>query len=358
MTLKDRKGEGLFLYIFLLFAVPAIAQVDTANILLDEVSLIEHRNHSAINGTLASGIRIDSKLIQTYPKVFGYTDPIRYLQSLPGVSTNSDKSGGLHVQGGETSHNLLAVSDIPVYGVVNFTGLFSLFNQDHLPKVRFSTSTKSPLLGAELSLDHADTIPHHLSGTASLGIISGQATLSAPFSERTALTLSVRRSFINTMYGNLFEYDGNPLRYGFTDANLTLLHRINLHNTIDINMLWNHNKGGCKSGSFNTDLDCSWGNLLASLRWRHHGKDINSSTSLFATRYQFKGYMNNGVTSVNMPAYMAHYGIKTALLLHHAINIEADANLFNVQPQDPLLPFFQYGYRKRPHLRPILSGNF
>ena len=170
-----------------LFAQPS----DTINVWLDEVTLNEYRNISAISGSMASGIRIDSRMMETYPKLFGYTDPMRYLQSLPGVSTNADQSGGLHVQGGETSHNLLMVSDVPVYGSVNFTGLFSLFNQDHLPKVEFCTSSKSTFLGAQLSLDHADTIPQKLSGTASLGLISGQATIQAPFSKRTSLTVSL-----------------------------------------------------------------------------------------------------------------------------------------------------------------------
>ena len=158
-------------------ALPCASQEDSIRIYLDEVTLTEHRNVSALSGTMASGIRIDTKLMKTYPKMFGYTDPMRYLQSLPGVSTNSDQSGGLHVQGGESSHNLLTVSDVPIYGSVNFTGLFSLFNQDHLPTVEFSTSTRSAFLGARLSLDHADTIPQRTSGTATLGLISGQATL-------------------------------------------------------------------------------------------------------------------------------------------------------------------------------------
>lgn len=188
--------------------IPGISHaedVDSIHYWLDEVTLTEHRNVSAISGTMASGIRIDSKLMKTYPKMFGYTDPMRYLQSLPGVSTNTDQAGGLHVQGGETSHNLLMVSDVPVYGAVNFTGLFSMFNQDHLPVIQFNTSTRSPFIGAELSMDHADTIPRQLSGTATLGLISGQATIQAPFSSNTALTLSLRRSFINTIYGSLLE---------------------------------------------------------------------------------------------------------------------------------------------------------
>ena len=87
--------------------LPVAAQEDSIHIFLDEVTLTEHRNLSPISGTMSGGIRIDSKLMQTYPKMFGYTDPILYLQSLPGISTNNDQTGGLHVQGGEISHNLI-----------------------------------------------------------------------------------------------------------------------------------------------------------------------------------------------------------------------------------------------------------
>lgn len=321
---------------------------------IPEITLTEHRNLSAISGTMVSGIRIDSKLMQTYPRLFGYTDPVRYLQSLPGVSTNNDQSGGLHVQGGESSHNLITVSDVPVYGNLNFTGLFSLFNQDHLPAVKFSTSSRQPFLGAHLSMDHADTIPQRLSGTASLGLISGQTTLCAPLSNRTALTFSVRRSFINTFYGKQLKYDGNPLRYGFTDTNLTLLHRIGQNDNLDLNLLWNRDKGEATYGPSSVISDCTWGNILASLRWRHHGR-ISSNTSAFMTRYNLKGNMSNGVIYGSMPAHITHTGLRTSLSLPRQFMIEADANYLDILPQAPSVPSNQAGTASQPLQQAILG---
>ena len=97
------------------------AQKDTVyyNYTIDEVTLTEHRNVSAISGTMVQGIRIDSKKMETYPKLFGYTDPMQYIQSLPGVSTINGCESGMHVQGGETSHNLIMLSDVPVYSVTH-----------------------------------------------------------------------------------------------------------------------------------------------------------------------------------------------------------------------------------------------
>lgn len=337
-------------------ALPCASQEDSIRIYLDEVILTEHRNVSALSGTMASGIRVDTKLMKTYPKMFGYTDPMRYLQSLPGVSTNSDQSGGLHVQGGEASHNLVTVSDVPVYGSLNFTGLFSLFNQDHLPTVEFSTSTRSAFLGARLSLDHADTIPHRTSGTATLGLISGQATLCTPLSGNTALTLSIRRSFINTIYGSLLEFDGSPFRYGFTDANLTLLHRINERNTIDLNVLWSHDRGESIFGDTKIQMDCTWGNSLASLRWRHRGSRVSSTTSLFLTNYHLNGHIDNNIFYGYMPAHITDIGVKSSLKLPYAISLEAEANLYDILPQDPVVPSNQTGSASQPTQLALLGN--
>ena len=334
----------------------AYAQQDSLRtVVLQEVTLTENRNRSALSGSLASGIRIDSRLIKTYPRLFGYTDPMRYLQSMPGVSTNDDQSGGLHVQGGESSHNLITVSDAPVYGTLNFTGMFSLFNQDHLSTVQFSTTTTQPFLGAGLALDHADTIPHKISGIATIGLISAQGTVSAPVSDHTAITLSVRRSFINAVYGTLMTFDDNPLEYGFTDANLTLLTRLDQRNTIDLNMLVNRDHGNTIFGRSKIIMDCRWGNTLASLRWRHKGR-LNSSTSVFVSRYGLMGRMDNGQNRGHMPANITHGGIKTAVTLPYSIDIKADANLYRILPQDPHVETNQEGTASQPTQQALLGN--
>ena len=335
----------------------AFAQQDSLrNVVLQEVTLTENRNQSALIGSMASGIRIDSKVIATYPRLFGYTDPMRYLQSMPGVSTNSDQSGGLHVQGGESSHNLITVSDVPVYGTLNFTGMFSLFNQDHLSALQFNTTTSQPFLGAGVALDHADTIPNRVSGIATLGLISAQGTVSAPLSDRTAFTLSLRRSFINAVYGNMMTFDGNPLKYGLTDANLTLLTRLDQRNTIDLNMLVNRDHGSTIFGRSRIYMDCRWGNTLASVRWRHSGSRITSATSLFVSRYDMMGRMDNGQNKGYMPANITHTGLKTAVTLPYSIDIEADANVYHILPQDPHVETNQAGTASQPTQKALLGN--
>ena len=314
---------------------PALAQQeDTLYFTIQEITLTEHRNISAISGTMAQGISIDTKVMESYPKLFGYTDPMRYVQSLPGVSTNGVTKGGLYVQGGENSHNLIMLSDVPVYNPSHLTGMFSIFNQEHLPKVKFSTSTAEPFLGARLSLDHSDTIPNRLSGSVSLGLISAQGTLSAPITSRTALTVSARRSFINAVYGSVLEFDGNPLRFGFTDANFTLLHRIDDSNALDMNLFWSKDDGDCTYSGF-MDVSGKWNNAIASIRWRYNGKNIRSSTTAFMTGNYIEGRINQEDTESLLSAHITQYSIKSTLSLSHKFNITADASFFDILPQSP-----------------------
>ena len=331
------KIKILFLISLTFQSIWGFAQKDTVylNYTLDEITLTEHRNVSAISGTMVQGIRIDSKKMETYPKLFGYTDPMQYIQSLPGVTTINGCESGMHVQGGETSQNLITLSDVPVYSVTHLLGLFSIFNQDHVPQVRFSTSTYAPFLAAQLSLDHADTIPDHMSGVGMLGIISAQGSLNVPFGRKTALTVSARRTFMNAVYGNVLMYDDNPVTFGFTDLNLTLLHQLDQHNKLDINMFYSFDEGSTKYGKNKMSVSGSWDNGFASLRWRHNSPHLRASTSAFVTGRTLEStILQDNITS-KLRSYLTQYSIKTDVQLPLRFRILADASYYSILPQRP-----------------------
>ena len=317
------------------FTYNAFAQTDTIEIMLGEVTLSAHRNNSAISGSITSGLRIDARIMDNYPKLFGYTDPMRYLQSLPGISTNSESMGGLHVQGCENYHNQFMLSGVPVYGASHFTGLFSTFNQDHFPDVTFRNVTNSTFLGGQLSLEPIDSLPHMLSGTATLGLISTQFNIVTPLTQNTALSLSARRTFINTFYGNLLQFNGNPLRYGFTDANMTFLYKPDKNNTLDINLFYSNDHGECNYADYKMNLGADWGNAFAAARWRHTKGRWSTATSVFMTGYMLDGYIYQETTRGSMPAHTVHYGIKSDNRFAHDIRLNASLSYYDILPQDP-----------------------
>lgn len=328
-----------FLIGLTLLSLRCLAQKDTLyyNFSIDEITLTEHRNVSAISGTMVQGIKIDSKKMETYPKLFGYTDPMQYIQSLPGVTTINGCESGMHVQGCETSQNLIMLSDVPVYSVTHLLGLFSIFNQDHLPQVRFSTSTYAPFLASQLSLDHADTIPDHLSGVAMLGLISAQGSINAPLGSKTAVALSARRTFMNTVYGDLLMYDGNPLKFGFTDINFTLLHKPDSHNTLDINMFYSFDEGNTLYGKKKMYVSGSWDNGFISLRWRHNAPRLHASTSVFITGRTLDATTMQDNITASLKSHLTQYSIKTDIQLPLRFRILADASYFDILPQRPIV---------------------
>ena len=328
-----------FLIGLTLLSLRCLAQKDTLyyNFSIDEITLTEHRNVSAISGTMVQGIKIDSKKMETYPKLFGYTDPMQYIQSLPGVTTINGCESGMHVQGCETSQNLIMLSDVPVYSVTHLLGLFSIFNQDHLPQVRFSTSTYAPFLASQLSLDHADTIPDHLSGVAMLGLISAQGSINTSLGSKTAVALSARRTFMNTVYGDLLMYDGNPLKFGFTDINFTLLHKPDSHNTLDINMFYSFDKGNTLYGKKKMYVSGSWDNGFISLRWRHNAPRLHASTSVFITGRTLDATTMQDNITASLKSHLTQYSIKTDIQLPLRFRILADASYFDILPQRPIV---------------------
>lgn len=59
--------------------------------------------------------KLDITFINTLPKILGNTDPIHYLQTMPGISTNNEYDAGIHIMGCSTGHNLVGINGIPVY---------------------------------------------------------------------------------------------------------------------------------------------------------------------------------------------------------------------------------------------------
>jgi len=339
------KSGSIFLVGLMLVSLKCLAQKDTLyyDFSLEEITLTEHRNVSAISGTMVQGIKIDSKKMETYPKLFGYTDPMQYIQSLPGVTTINGCESGMHVQGCETSQNLIMLSDVPVYSVTHLLGLFSIFNQDHVPQLKFSTSTYAPFLAAQLSLDHADTIPDHLSGVAMLGLISGQGSLNAPLGSKTAVNLSARRTFMNAVYGDLLKYDGNPLKFGFTDLNFTLLHKFDNHNTLDLNMFYSFDKGNTMYGKKNMYVSGSWDNGFMSFRWRHNSPRLRAATSAFVTGRTLTANTRQDNIDAIIKSHLTQYSIKTDIHLPLRFRILADASYFDILPQRPYVNIHKPG---------------
>ena len=62
------------------------------------------------------------KFMENMPQILGNADPMHYAQMLPGVQTNNEYQGGIHVQGCDNEHNQITIGGVPVYNAVHLLG--------------------------------------------------------------------------------------------------------------------------------------------------------------------------------------------------------------------------------------------
>lgn len=68
----------------------------------------------------------------------GEGDPIKWIQTLPGVTTGADGTSSIYVRGGNVGNNVLSLDGVPVHGFSHLAGLTTVVSQDAISSVSFS----------------------------------------------------------------------------------------------------------------------------------------------------------------------------------------------------------------------------
>ncbi len=128
----------------------------------------------------------------------------------------------------------------------------------------------------------ADTVPKHLSGEATIGLISSQGTLRMPLSAKMSLTLSARRSYLNMLYGQWLKADGQTIHYSFYDVNATLLYKANETNSLLLDVYHGNDRVSFEEDRYLSNMKDTWGNTSVALHWLADGQHgVNSKQSVF-----------------------------------------------------------------------------
>ena len=110
------------LSLLLLFSLTCAAQEPSWLDTLDAAVKMDYRHIEASLGHLQTGI----EGIRTIVSPVGEGDPIRWVQSLPGVTTGADGTTAMYVRGGGSGNNLFSLDGVPVYGYSHILGLTTL----------------------------------------------------------------------------------------------------------------------------------------------------------------------------------------------------------------------------------------
>lgn len=283
--------------------------------------------------------KLDITFINTLPKILGNTDPIHYLQTMPGISTNNEYDAGIHIMGCSTGHNLVGINGIPVYNAGHLLGLFSTFNPSHFQSLTVATSPTSAefteRIGGMVSLNSIDTISHKIHGNIEVGPMSSQGTLHLPLSTNSTLILSARMAYLNLLYSKWLTFDGDKFKYDFNDVNLTYLWQPNTKDKVSIDFYTGGDHVNLNMPYYPAELKLGWNNILLSAQYeRTYNANAKTRQQIYITSYSNDTKFVRGNEQLLLPSKITTIGVANHSQLHHW-GLGYELRYHDIEPQSP-----------------------
>ena len=211
---------------------------------------------------------VRANTIKNVPVVFGESDALKVIMTLPGVKSVGEAAGGFNVRGGSTDQNLILFNGGTVYNPNHMFGILSAFNTDVIKGMELYKSSIPAEYGGRISsvldINGRDGDPRKFKGSLGLGLLTSRLQLEGPIvKDKTTFILGARTTYSNWLLRLLpsnSAYAGG--KASFQDANLGLRHQFNERNTLHAYGYFSRDKF-----SFSGDTTFRYRNLNGSLRW-------------------------------------------------------------------------------------------
>ncbi len=238
---------------------------------IDEIEVVQQRSPQIVSQKSNQQI-VDMKQLESIPKFLGTSDPMRYLQTLAGVQTNSETQAGIHIQGCDAYQTLVSINEAPVFYPNHLLGLFSTFVPAHFETMTIEQGehrgNMTNRIGGWVDLQTQHKQPERFGLSGNVGLINSDLTLTIPCGEKSALWVSGRTSYINMLYGKLLTIEGMGMAYNFQDYNLTYAYHPTEQDELVISGFYSRDQLGV-DGNILFDLGVCWQNVTSSATWRH-----------------------------------------------------------------------------------------
>lgn len=356
----------VFLITLLIGHLSLIGQVTydsvwTFNRELEEITVLQQRTQSIVTQQ-GNTLLVDMSAISQMPKFLGVSDPIRYLQSLAGVSTNNETTAGIHIQGCADYQTLTCINGAPVYYPNHLLGLYSTFIAPHFSTMTVEQAehrgTMDNRIGGLITVETQHIQPKRFKLEGNVGIVNSDATLTIPTGKKSALWLSGRSSYINLLYGKWLQIDGLDIGYNFWDTNLTYAIHPTEKDEIVFTGFLSRDKIQVLD-SLTLGVNVHWHNLVTSAYWNHQIEGGNWRTAISYSGFDNNIAVNTQVADVYTNTDWASIDVKNRLSkqLRYDITLNASADYTHYFYQP--LQFTSHGnvgIMELPENKPSLHG--
>ncbi len=149
---------------------------------------------------------VGSDQIRNHVSPMGESDYIKFIQTLPGVSTGADGTSSIYVRGSNLGGNVVTLDGVPVYGASHLLGFTTVLSNDVVDKTEFQvggfSSDVGNLTASHIRLHSADGNMRqwHGSGSVSNFMLSAQAN--GPIvKDRVSAVVAARYSPLGLEFG-------------------------------------------------------------------------------------------------------------------------------------------------------------
>ncbi|HET6766396.1 MAG TPA: carboxypeptidase-like regulatory domain-containing protein [Chitinophagaceae bacterium] len=220
--------------------------------------------------------------IRNVPTVFGESDILRVITSLPGVKTVGEASTGFNVRGGSADQNLILFNDATIYNPSHFFGVFSAFNPEVIKGIELYKSSVPANYGGRLSsvleITSREGNKKEFTGSAGLGLVTSRIHLEGPLAkDKTSFILGARTTYANWLLDLLpDEYENSNAN--FQDIDFSISHLIDSSDHLYFNGYFSNDKF-----SLVDDTTYGYSNRNVNIKWKHNF--TNKFTGVFLTGY-------------------------------------------------------------------------
>jgi hypothetical protein len=223
--------------------------------------------------------------IKIIPPLFGETDIVRSLLSLPGVKSVGEGASGFNVRGGNVDQNLILIDNASLYSSSHLFGLFSVVNSESVSSLSLHKGTIPAHYGGRLSsvldITLQDGMNQPLSFEGSLGALSSKFKFSTPLlKDKISMSVAARGAYPDWMLRMVPDKEIKNSSAGFYDGSMKIAYRLNKKNFLSFTM-----HGSRDAFRFGADTTYTWSGKLASVRYSHNfSKKVGGHFSLFYSK--------------------------------------------------------------------------
>ncbi len=273
----------------------------------------------------------------------GEADFVKFVQTLPGVSTGSDGSSSFYVRGGNLGGNLQTLDGVPIYGTSHLIGLTTPYPSEIISSAEFQvggfTSEEGNLSSSHIRLHTKDGAFDTFSARAEASNFLIGGFVSAPvIKDRLSLLASVRVSPLQYEYAavsGMLDKDAvsfSNAKAAVGDVFAKLKYRFDPEHSLSLSVLHSIDSYGFVLDDSSED-SMSWNNLLAVLKYdrrlrgrssltvsgsfNHYGSDQGmvkqiqtTSNNLLIRSILNEGIFQGMVKSEFGRSWKAQYGLK------------------------------------------------